>query len=391
MRILHIVQTLDPATGGPPVVATKLAASQMLTGCKVCVCAYKSPESDESVRKYLKSLPEAAKTMPIDYVGKAGRAERFFPKQAKAALSRLIADADFLHIHGVWDPICKAAADVARRTGVPYTICPHGMLDPWAMQQRAWKKRLALAMGYRRMLNSAAFLHCLNQDEARLIKPLGLTSPTRIVPNGIFAEDFADLPSVGSFSAKHPELLGNRYVLFLSRLHYKKGLDYLAEAFAQIASKIPDVRLVVAGPDGGERSAFEEHIARLSIADRVHLVGPLYGQDKLEALVGASCFCLPSRQEGFSIAITEALAVGRPVVISENCHFPEVATVGAGLVVPLDSGSVADAVTRVLTDREQSRRMGEAGRKLVFERYTWPKIAEQMTDLYRQALAPSTS
>jgi glycosyltransferase involved in cell wall biosynthesis len=116
----------------------------------------------------------------------------------------------------------------------------------------------------------------------------------------------------------------------------------------------------------------------------VHIVGPLYGRDKIAALVDAACFCLPSRQEGFSLAVTEALACGVPPVISQACHFPEVAEVGAGEVVPLEAGAVAAALARVLSDPQRHDRMAAAGRELVASRYTWSRVAAQTVEAYRR-------
>jgi glycosyltransferase involved in cell wall biosynthesis len=119
----------------------------------------------------------------------------------------------------------------------------------------------------------------------------------------------------------------------------------------------------------------------------VHLVGPLYGDRKHAALRSAACFCLPSRQEGFSIAILEAMACRNPVVISDACHFPEVAEFGAGHVVALDPKELAAALRNVLEDPEARQRMGAAGFRLVQSRYTWPKIAERSVLAYQQVIA----
>lgn len=265
-------------------------------------------------------------------------------------------------------------------------IAPHGMLDPWSLNQRRWLKALALTFGWRNALNGAGFLHLLNEDEATLIVDLGLRSPIEVIPNGVFPDHFEALPDVSAFHSGHPKLSGRPYVLFLSRLHVKKGLDYLADAFHSVATLTPDHDLVVAGPDGGARREFTERVASLGLSDRVHLVGPIYGREKYAALRGATCFCLPSRQEGFSMAITEAMACGTPVVISENCHFPEVADVGAGAVVALNAQSVAQAILRFINSPEERERAGGAARDLVFSRFTWPKIASLTVAAYARIL-----
>ena len=174
-------------------------------------------------------------------------------------------------------------------------------------------------------------------------------------------------------------------MLFLSRLHSKKGLDVLADAFTELSRRRMDVHLVVAGPDEGAEGDFVRRVTAAGVAPRVHVVGPLYGRDKLAALVDATCFCLPSRQEGFSVAITEALACGIPVVISESCHFPEVAAAQAGSVVPLEPTAVAGALEAILGEPELRTRMGQAGASLVRAHYTWDAIAAASLRAYQPA------
>ena len=393
MRILHAITTLDPAAGGPPMVVARLAAAQAALGHEVAVAAYPSPGREEAIGQSFQRVPHFDRMKVRELPRPRGLGDRILAGGGGRAVGDLIArdGIDVLHLHGVWDPLLRAAAAAAKRAGKPYVVTPHGMLDPWSLAQSRLKKRVALVLAYRRMLDGAAFLHALNADEQRLIGPMGLRCPVRVIPNGVFIEEFDHLPSPGSFQAVRPALRGRPFVLFLSRLHTKKGLDYLADAMALLAPRTPDLQLVVAGPDDGARAPFEQQVARLGLGERVHVVGPIYGTDKLAALADAACFCLPSRQEGFSMAITEALACGLPAVISAACHFPEVAEAGAGEVVDLDPAAVADAIERVVGDETRRRAMGEAGRRLVRTRYTWPKIAEQCVAAYQESSRPQTA
>ena len=382
MRILHVVRTLDPAEGGPPQVAVRLAAAQAAQGHDVHLLYHAPADSVGRVEDQLAAVPHR-ELLHFHPVADPGLLERLAGPRARASLRQLMPGVDFVHIHGLWGAILFGAAAEARRRSVPYCFRPAGMLDPWSLGQGAWKKRIALRAGYRRALDHAAFIHALNDDERRLIEPLGLRAPAAVIPNGVFLEEMLPLPARGTFRATHPALGQTPFVLFLSRLHHKKGLDVLAQAFALLAPRRPDVRRVVAGPDEGARDDFQARVNASGLGGRVHVVGALYGPDKLAALAGAACFCLPSRQEGFSVAIIEALACGLPVVISDACHFPEVAQAGAGRVVSLDAAAVAAALEEVLADRAFATRAGATGAALVRERYTWDAVAARCLALYQ--------
>lgn len=393
MRILHVIDSLDPAGGGPPRVAVQLAATMAQGGHAVRLLSRRLPGESGDAQTVaagggwaglsaFASVPglEQVERLSVDM---PGGWRGFVAGRLREGLHRWVSESDVVHLHGVWDVLLLRVASACRELGVPYVVRPAGMLDPWSLGQRWLKKRLALLIGYRRMLDGAAFVHALNADERQFVERLGLHSPVEVIPNGTFVE-WMDRPrEKGRFRSQHAQLGDKPYVLFLSRLHYKKGLDYLAEAFRLLASRHPDVMLVVAGPEEGAGEAFAARVAELGLSDRVLMPGPLYGEAKLDALVDATCFCLPSRQEGFSVAIIEALAMGTPVVISEPCHFPEVATAGAGAVVPLQAEQIAGALEEMLKDAGLRARCAAAGVKLIREHYTWPRIAERCVEAYQ--------
>lgn len=379
MRILHVIPMLDPRAGGPPAVVLRIAAGQAALGHTVFLAHPPvGPGREADTLKSYQSIPGigSVQFVPFDpgfsnILGRL-RSDPPFP------------DVDVAHIHGGWEPCLQGAARWARRKGIPYCFVPHGMLDIWSLQQKKWKKRLALALGWKAIFNGSAFIHVLNRDEGEGLRPVGLTPPTETIPNGIFLRELEPMPEPGGFRKAHPELGSDPYILFLSRLHYKKGLDYLADAFAEVSKVRPDTRLVVAGPDDGERAVFEARIASHGLTARTHITGPIYGRAKYEAMTDAACFCLPSRQEGFSVAITEALALSCPVVITRECHFPEVADASAGFVTALDAREVASGILKLLADPSGAREMGRRGSALIRERFTWERIAEQTIAAYRR-------
>ncbi|WP_079210711.1 glycosyltransferase [Brucella pituitosa] len=376
MKIIHIIGSFDPAKGGPQAVVVRLAAAQAALGHDVTIVSYSDDEIDYRAAKATAAIPgfQCVKTFMLPM---PGRYETLTGRRAAKILSVMVRSANFVHMHGVWETILLRASMLCRKYHIPYCICCCGMLDVWSMQQKRWKKTIAFNLAFRRMLNGAAFIQALNQDEVDLMRPLRLTPPVMIIGNGIFPEEVAA-------PGDAPEALPDRpYILFLSRLHYKKGLDILADAFCQIANRYPQIDLVIAGPDGGAQTAFLTAIGQAGLQARVHLAGALYGPKKIAVLRNARCFCLPSRQEGFSVAITEALACGVPVVITDACHFPEVAEANAGVVCQLSAQAVAQGLATVLENPERASQMGQAGLKLVADNYTWPRIAAQTIDAYR--------
>jgi len=386
MDIVQVIQTLDPATGGPPWVALDLSLALARQGHRVRLVSF----TDSAVLPTVEQMVEAGRAesgLILDHRPRPGLMRWVQGTAVREAIAGH-GPVDLVHLHGLWGPPILGAARAARQAGVPYILSPHGMLDTWALRQKRLKKALLMAVCVRRMLNRAAGVHALNPDEKRLMVPLQLKSPIHVVSNGIDPGRLRPLPEVGRFGAAHPQLAGRRFFLFLARLHYKKGLDILAEGFAAYRRAGGGMDLVVAGPDDGAAADFQQRIDAAGLNDHVHVVGPIYGDDKRAALRDAACFVLPSRQEGFSIAITEALACGMPVIITRDCHFPEVAEVEAGLTIDLDASQLSAAMRRIEDAPAVAAEMGRRGRDLVEQRFTWDAVAERMAEVYRTLTNP---
>jgi glycosyltransferase involved in cell wall biosynthesis len=371
MRILHVIPTLDPNAGGPPLICARLAIAQARLGHDVGVMSYAPPPAGRDRIAAENGRTAGFEQLKLHDLPSITWPERVTGSHARAAAKRLVPAVDAVHLHGVWEPQLLHAARAARQAGKPYLVLLNGMLLPWAMARGTAKKRLALRMGRRDMLLDGV-LHFGSDDEAVAARALGFTHPGVVIPNGAFSDD-PELPPAGAFRAARPELGDGPYVLFIGRLHEQKGIDLLLAAFDAVAAHHPSVRLVIAGPDYG----FD-----VPGGGRVLRVGPVYGREKLAALRDAACFCLPSRHEGFSLAVLEAMSVGVPVVISTECHFPEVAAGGAGLVTPLDAGAIADALLRVLSDD----RFRGVGRRMVADRYNWAAVAAETIRAYEGAM-----
>ena len=300
-------------------------------------------------------------------------------------IKRLLANADkghVFHLHGVWEPTILIAGLIALARGVRFVVTPHGMLDPWSLSQRKARKRLALRLIYKRILDGAGAIHVLTEAEGQHVRNLGVSAPIRVLPNGIDPRSFRPLGDVSEDHIAAYPWMESRYALFLGRLHPKKGIDLLIDAFRLVSRELDDVQLAIVGPDQGERPKLEAQVRELGLAGRIHFTGPVYDVLKYRILRRSRMFCLTSWQEGFSMGILEALASGVPVVISEQCNFPEIATAGAGRVVKLDVEEIAEAMRTYFTQESDRSAAGGAGLRLVTERYTWAKIAQRSISLF---------
>lgn len=382
MKIVHVVHGLAPETGGPGIIATSLAAAQAARGHIVTLVGNYTKGQSESVCSTFGQFPGIDRVR-VENTAAPGLVEHLLPVRGYARLARLIPQTDILHLHGVWDPLLHWGCRLARRHGAPYVFMPHSVLHPWQMKRYTVIKKIWFAIGLRKTLESAGFIHAGTACEASYVSTWAPRARFEIIPNGIFLEQSEGV-STEPFFRLFPFLRDKRFVLFMSRLHYQKGLTHLIEAFSLVAASCPDIPLVIVGPDRGERSKVEGLINQRRLQSRVHLLGPLYGEAKVAALRSAYCFCLPSLNEGFSMAILEALACGLPAVISDHCYFPEVAEAQAGIVVPLQNEAIAQALEKVLHNPELRDAMSTQARELVTKRYTWSAVAEKTLLAYQR-------
>jgi glycosyltransferase involved in cell wall biosynthesis len=376
MRLLHVVNRVDPSDGGPPAVVAHLAGAQRLLGHDVAVAALEPGAAAAEVAALYAAVPYGSGVLQIPFASRPW-AERVTGTAAARRLRLLLAEFDFVHIHGLWQPLLFRAARACLGTGVAYGVTPHGMLSAWSMTQKPLKKRLALAAGWRAILERASFVQFLNafeRDEG--CRSVALPQAV-IVPNGVSVEAFAgDTGDDAGFSASLPR----RYVLFLGRLHVSKGVLLLPPAFARLAARHPEVELLIAGPDFGAQPELEAAVRRAGLEARIRLLGGVYGTRKKALLRHAACLCLPTYQEGFSVTLLEALACGVPVVTTARANFPEIAAHGAGLIVEPDAAALADALLTLLADTDRAR-FAASARRLVAA-YDWREVAATLVARY---------
>ncbi len=307
------------------------------------------------------------------------------------ALDRSIADYDLVHIQELWHYPGFIASKLAQSKNVPYIVTIHGELNEWNLQQKRLKKRIYMTAIQHRVLKRAAALHAITGAEADRIRDLGYLNDVQMIPNGIHPEEFEDLPDRSVFTQRYPEASGNLIVLFLGRIQQKKGLDILARVFGNLTQTRDDVRLVVAGPDEDNTLAEVKTILSSHGAlDKTIFPGMLTGQQKLEALGAADIFVLTSYSEGFSMALLEALSAGLPLLITDECNFPEVSESSAGFITRPEDQEVSRSLSALLDSAGLRQEMSDNARRLVRSNYTWERIAEKMFTLYETIIARNT-
>jgi glycosyltransferase involved in cell wall biosynthesis len=379
MRVLHVISNLAASAGGVTSAVVGLAVAQQREGLQVSILSTFAGQLD---RLNVDALQSAG--VRVHSVGPAtGRFMRH-PDLRRIA-DQAVADADVVHIAALWEEIQHQAARAARRRRIPYIFSPHGMLDPWSLSRNRWIKRLYLAWRLRKDLNAAAALHFTCEVERDLVAPLKLRPPAIVEPNGLDLVEFTDLPPANTFRAKYPRLGDRPFVLFLSRIDPKKGLDLLIPAFA---AGPKEAMLVLAGPDLiGYRASVEAMVERHEIKDRVLFTGMLRGRERVEAMSAATLFALPSYQENFGIVVAESLAAGVPVVISDqvNIH-AEISRAGVGGVVPAEMQAVAAELRRWLEDDSLRSAAAAKCRAFAWENYDWSKIAARWKTRYGELI-----
>lgn len=311
------------------------------------------------------------------------------------ALSKALepSQCDVLHTQGIWQGLSHSVHRWHKKTKQAYLIAPRGMLDPWALKNSAWKKRLVAILFENRHLRDAACLHALCRSEAESMRAYGLKNPICQIPNGV------DLPELSCDQPRSSTV--PKQLLFLGRVHPKKGLVNALHAWAKSQAR-NEWQLVIAGWDQGgheevlkllaseldltwadARSSDENSIADASIL----FSGPAFGDEKEALLRGADAFFLPSFSEGLPMSVLEGWSYALPVVMTEFCNLPEGFETNSAIQIDTDAESIRSGLNQLseMSDVEL-KYMGQSGRRLVEERFTWSKIAEQMTEVYAWTL-----
>lgn len=384
MRILHVVPSFAPcfAHGGVVNASYQIAKKQVEDGHDVTV--YTTDSCNERLRFednynvdvdgikvfYFKNLSNNIKNkLTIDT-----------PVSAISHIRRTIADFDIIQIHEHRHSLAIATHRYAKKNRIPYVLQAHGSVLPF-FQKEKLKDIFDKLWGFD-ILHDASRVFALTEVEKEQYLKMGVAEDRiEIVPLGINLDEYTNLPETGNFKSRHSIDAEDKVILFLGRIHEIKGLDLLVNAFDKIRND--NVKLAIVGGDSGFKDTLDEMIEERDLQDKVIFPGVLTGREKIEALVDCDVFVMPSRYESFTTSGLEAMACGKPLVLTRNNHIHTWVKDNVGLVCDFDEDDLSNCIETLLDNGELCREFGETGRKLIEDKYDWDKVSKHIESIYR--------
>lgn len=377
MTALHIVQTVGSIaerSGGPARTIRDLSEALARQGARVTLVAGHDPVHDDALLPPDKAL---VTTLLVPVRRRYGLPHYDFT----TAVAGLSGKPAVLHDNGIWSPSNIGAAAAARRLGIPLVISPHGMMEPWAMAYRRGRKTVAWSLYQRRILRQARGLCATARSEAGPIRARFPATPVAVIPNGVACP--ADVPD-----RRHREAATARTLFYMSRIHPKKNLATLIDAWTGLAARFPDWTLRIAGPDElGHSVELQRKIAAMGLQQSVRIEGAVPEAAKAAAFADADLFILPTLSENFGIVVAEALAEGVPAIVSNGAPWESLVTEGCGWFTGTDVASIGAAMAEAMALTPEARRqMGVRGHAHVRRDFGWDGIAARTLAFYQWLL-----
>jgi len=387
MRILQVVPYFYPYAGP---VEVAYGISKKLIERSHEVVMYTSDVKNKYSR--IDNESENVNGMKIHYVRILGASvarqmKLFITPEMISTVKEEIKNVDVIHLHEYRTFQNIVISHYAKKQGVPYVLQAHGSL-PRIMAKQRLKWIYDVLFGYR-LLRDASKVIALSRMEAEQYRGMGVPEEKiAVIPNGIDLSEYGDLPPKGYFKKRFDIDEDEKIALYLGRIHKIKGIDILVKAFAEVNEKLNDVRLVIVGPDDGYLSELKLMIKALKIENNVLIVGPLYGEEKLEAYIDADVYVLPSKYETFPIGLLEAYSCGKPVVASRVGGLKDlVVDEKTGLLVePGDVKQLQRSMLYLLNNYNKAKEMSLKGRDIVRENFTIEKVVDRLERLYEDAI-----
>lgn len=372
MKVLHVIPSISSSWGGTSFALRNVVSVERLAGLSPSVLACDSPDSIRS-----EFAPTEVMELPRSFPSRFHRSAA-----ANSWLRKNLGAFQHVAIHGVWSFLPVEAAVLARRLGVPYSIRPHGSLDPFDLQKKAVLKRLMGPLLLRPVLDGAQFLLCTSTIEAEKAITYGSRVDRRClylpVGGGVLAGDRSSFRKSIGVGPNHS------VILFLGRIDYKKGLNLLVEAMSLVGQRFPEAILAVAGV-GPHRyvDSMKRLASSLCVAGQIRWLGFLAGKRKADAIAGSDVFALPSKNENFGVAVVEALAAGLPVLVSNNVYIHPEVVPAAGWLCEHNLASVQASLEHILSNPQHVRERAACAKE-VARRFRPEVLAPLYERLYQE-------
>lgn len=387
MRITHFLTRFNLADGGVVRAVLDMCALLAARGHEVTVLTCDATDVPDSWKSGGEGVPA------VRLVDAPRLPGGFFARAQLGAIEPLVGRSDVVHLHACWTTANNQLGRMCRRAGTPYVLSVHGMLDDWCMAQKTPKKKIYLALGGRKTLEEAALVHCTAGAELEQSGKWYPRGTGVVVPLIFDLEPYRDLPGPGladaAFGGSGTGDIDDDLpvVLFLSRIHMKKGVDVLVRMAGELKSRGVACRTLIAGTgDGPYEREIRGLISELGLSDEVRLLGLVTGETKVSLYERADVFALPTSQENFGFVFPESLACRTPVVTTRGVDiWPELAESGGAVISERTAGDFADAVAGLLADADRRGVMGESGRAWVLEYLNPDAIAARFEGMYADA------
>ncbi|GIW68010.1 MAG: glycosyl transferase family 1 [Candidatus Parcubacteria bacterium] len=371
MKVLNTISSLNIYSGGPSLSVYLLVKELRAKGIDAEILSFGSKNSKDKVistENFIKTIDPPA-NLRFGY-------SNSFSKFLKEDIST-----DIYHGHGLWQLPVHYMCRASRQKIKPYVISPRGMLEPWSLEQSKFKKKLALWFYQYKDIANASCIHATAKMEAENIRKLGLSNPIAVIPNGLNLSEFP-----AKEQSRSKEI---RTILFLSRIHPKKGIELLIEAWAKIEKEIRNGWVIKIAGNGEPKyiNSLTHLIKRNNLENEIEIIGAKFGEDKLNMYQKADLFVLPTYSENFGMVVAEALACGVPVITTKGAPWEELNTHNAGWWIDIGVEPLTKALTEAmqLSDGER-KQIGLNGRKLIEKNYSIESVAQKMIQLYEWIL-----
>ncbi|MEL6453210.1 MAG: glycosyltransferase [Cyanobacteria bacterium J06623_5] len=389
MKILHVIPSISPVQGG----TSRAALDMVLALQKVGMNSEIATTNDHgaNILPVLLNQKVVYEQVPVRffsklYVNNASINKFTFSRGLTKWLWQNMASYHVIHVHGLFSYPSTVAMLIARLKNLPYITTPHGLLCEWSLEQAALKKQLFMTLIERANLRRSRALHLTSSKEQQEVDRLALPNSSFVLPLGL------DMPTlVPNASAKLRTLLnitdGAPIILFMGRLHYKKGLDYLIPALGQLKKTMPFHFVLAGSGTPGYDLEIDRMLTTADIQGHTHRPGFVESDQKDIILQGSDLFALTSYSENFGISVLEAMAAGTPTLLTPGVALSDVVeSEQLGYVTTLDTQAIHDALIKALEYPEKNASTGKKAQLFVREHYSWHNIADQLTKTYAQIL-----